>query len=121
LKVLSKVWPSLSIALGAFFVYWAHDGILSGSIQEPPPRYQSLFFPDWTPGYVTLTDPYFWTYASCFYAVGLVFLVFGVIYFTTGDRYLPPLKSNGWFGYILCFIALISWAGLNKLLPIIYA
>ncbi|MBT8067681.1 MAG: hypothetical protein KJO09_10600 [Gammaproteobacteria bacterium] len=114
---MGSIWSLGSLIIGAVFVIETHRGILAGVINASALQ---LLDHD-APKYMTLDNPSFWTAAGFSYAFGLLLFLPGAIYFTTGDRYLPDIKSNPWFSYLLVFLALIAGYVLTQILPMLYS
>ena len=114
---MGSIWSLGSLIIGAVLVIETHREILAGVINASALQ---LLDHD-APKYMTLDDPRFWTAAGFSYALGLLLFLPGAIYFTTGDRYLPDIKSNPWFSYFLTFLSVIAGYVFAQVLPMLYS
>jgi len=120
---MGGLWSLGSLIVGAVFVISTHSAILTGVINATVLQRLGYYVPKYLvlPKYLTLDHPSFWTAAGFSYALGFLLFVPGAIYFTTGDRYLPDIKSNPWFSYLLVFLAFIAGYVFSQVLPMLYS
>ena len=111
---MSREKSAVTLVLGVLLLLLVHSSMQGGNITLR-----------WSTRQLTSADPSFWFYAGSFYGLGVVMVLSGVMYLTTGRRHLPLLETEDrllslmYAGLILLVVGAFGFV-LKDILPGIY-